>query len=72
MITIQDIEVLIECKRLVEKMLSEKKYVLEKLNDSGKCDERAMRSIEAQIVRMERALQGKSPIDFYDNLGKCI
>lgn len=65
---LKDIEVLIECKRLVETMLNEKKYVLDKLKESGKCD--AIRTVDAQIIRMERALQGKPPIDFYTKLGR--
>ena len=69
MITIQDMEILIECKRLVEKMLNEKRYILEKLNENGNYDERAMRKVEAQIVRMERALQGKPPVDFFEKFG---
>ena len=64
---IKDIEVLIECKRLVEKMLSEKKYILERLEESGRGDTRSTR---CQIVRMERALEGKPPVAFYDQFGR--
>jgi hypothetical protein len=67
---IKDIEVLIECKRLVQAMLREKKYTLDRLHENGKCDEKAIQCIEAQIFRMENALQGKPPISFYSKLGK--
>ena len=63
---IKDIEVLIECKRLVEKMLSEKKYILECLEESGKGDTQGARSIIVQIARMERALDGQPPVGFYE------
>ena len=69
---IQDIEVLIECKRLVEKLLAEKKYVLSKLEKSDKGDERSKKVVMAQILRMENALEGKPPIPFYEQLGKSI
>ena len=65
--TINEIEVLIECKRLVEKMLSEKRYILERLEESGKSD--GAKVAVAQIVRMERALRGLPPIEFYDKMG---
>ena len=55
---IKDIEVLIECKRLVEAMLREKKYILKQLNSNGK----DIRCVEKQIARMERALQGMPPV----------
>lgn len=67
---IKDIEVLIECKRLVEAFLSEKKYILERLDEEGRGDTDGARSVQAQIIRMERALQGKPPIDFYTRFGK--
>ena len=63
---IKDVEILIECKRLVETMLQEKKWILEKLNESGKDS----RSTASQIVRMERALNGERPIEFYEKLGR--
>ena len=59
---IKDIEVLIECKRLVEAMLREKKYILKQLDSSGKDG----RCVEKQIVRMERALQGMPPVSYSD------
>lgn len=67
---IKDIEVLIECKRLVEKMLSEKKYVLERLEKDGKGDTQGARSVLTQIVRMERALKGEPSIIFCDQSGR--
>ena len=70
MIDINEIEILIECKRLVEKMLSEKKYIMERLEEAGKGDTHGARCTFAQIVRMERALQGKPPVTFYDKLGR--
>lgn len=57
---IKDIEVLIECKRLVEKMLCEKKAILKSLERCGKDTDWTQR----QIVRLERALQGKPPVIF--------
>lgn len=68
MITIEDIEVLIECKRLVEKMLSEKRYILNKLEESGKID--GINVVNAQIARMERALKGLPPTGPYDKMGR--
>ena len=65
--TINEIEVLIECKRLVENMLSEKRYILERLEESGKSD--GVKVTVAQIARMERALRGLPPIGFYDKMG---
>lgn len=59
---IKDIEVLIECKRLVQAMLQEKKYILKQLNVNGK----DVRCVEKQIARMERALQGMPPVNYCD------
>jgi hypothetical protein len=67
---IKDIEILIECKRLVEKLLSEQKCILNYLNESGKGDKEGARCVQAKIFRMERALQGKPPVGFYDELGR--
>ena len=64
--TIQDMEVLIECKRLVENMLSENKYILNRLEESGKGDTQGARCVLAKIVRIENALQGKPPVKFYE------
>ena len=60
---IKDIEVLIECKRLVEAMLYEKEFLLSKLDENGK----ETHFIKKSIARMERALQGKPPAT-YSNL----
>lgn len=59
---IKDIEVLIECKRLVQAMLHEKKYILSRLNGNGK----DVHCVEKQVARMERALQGMPPINYCD------
>ena len=59
---IKDIEVLIECKRLVEAMLREKKYILKQLNGNGK----DVHCVKKQIARMERALQGMPPVSYSD------
>lgn len=67
--TIQEMEILIECKRLVERMLHEKRNIVKKLEESDKGDERARRVVMAQIARMERALAGQSPIPFYETHG---
>ena len=64
---IKDIEVLIECKRLVETMLHEKEWILERIDE----DEKGVyKSVQAQIVRMQRALNGERPIEFYEKLGR--
>ena len=60
---IKDIEVLIECKRLVEAMLLEKEVILSKLDGNGK----DVYYVKKSIARMERALQGKPPVS-YSNL----
>lgn len=57
-ITIQDIEILIQCKKLVEVLLKEKQWTLEYLQDKG--DDRVIPAIKKQIARMECALEGKS------------
>ena len=57
---IKDIEVLIECKRLVEAMLSEYKYILSRLDGSGK----DVRCVQEKICRLERALKGLPPLTF--------
>lgn len=62
---IKDIEILIECKRLVEKMLSESKYVLKRLEESGKGDTQGALCVLDKIARMERALKGKPPVELY-------
>lgn len=62
---IKDVEILIECKRLVESMLSEKKYILSRLDGSGK----DVKCVCAQIMRMERALKGLPPLTFEERFG---
>lgn len=70
MITIHEMEILIECKRLVESMLSEKKRILEYLDENGKGDSQGSRTVLAQITRMERALKGQPSSTFYDKFGR--
>ena len=55
---IKDIEVLIECKRLVETMLCEKRVMLKSMERCGKDHY----WVQRHIVRLERALEGKPPI----------
>ena len=52
---IKDIEILIECKRLVERLLRGEKYILEKLGERGE----DTKNVQAKIKMMERALEGK-------------
>lgn len=66
--TIQDIEVLIECKRLVEAMLREKKYILTKLDGNG----RDVRCVQESIYRMECALKGIPYVRTYNKIGKEV
>lgn len=68
--TIQDVEILIECKRLVEKMLSENKYIFQRLEENGQGDTQGARNILAKMIRMECALQGKPPVAFYNQRGR--
>ena len=68
--TIQDMEVLIECKRLVEKMLAENRCILRRLEENG--NTKGEKVIIAEIVRMERALKGLPPIEFYDKMGREV
>lgn len=65
-IDIKEIEILIECKRLVEKMLRANKYALGRMD---KCD-KGYTAVQAQIDRMERALEGKPPLTFEERFGK--
>ena len=65
---IKEMEILIECKRLVENLLREKKFILERLDRCGKDG----RVVQAQINRMERALEGKPPLTFEERFGKDI
>ena len=59
---IKDIEVLIECKRLVEVMLCENKAAVSRLEAIGK----DTGGLVKQIRRLERALQGMPPIKYYE------
>ena len=52
---IKDMEILIECKRLVERLLRGEKYILEKLKQRGE----NTKTVQAKIKMMERALEGK-------------
>lgn len=57
---IKEMEILIECKRLVERLLWEKKYILERMDKCGKdCS-----AVQKRIDMMERALEGKPPLTF--------
>ena len=53
--TMHDIEVLIECKRLVEKLYWEKKRLLSQMEGH----EKEAKIIHAQMLRFERALEGR-------------
>jgi hypothetical protein len=53
---IEEMEILIECKRLVEDMLGEKQTMAEYMEKCGK-DPSFM---ESEIERLQRALSGKS------------
>lgn len=52
-------EILINCKHLVEDLLEEKKLVLKRLEESGKVEH--MHMIQAQIDRFQRVLNGERP-----------
>lgn len=65
---IKEMEILIECKRLVEKMLWEKRSILERMDKCGKGCE----AVQAQIDRMERALEGKPPLTFKERFRKEV
>lgn len=65
-ISIKEIEILIECKRLVEKTLQARKFLLERMDESDK----GYKVVQAQIDRMERALEGKPPLTFEERFGK--
>ena len=56
--TIQDMTILIECKRLVETMLHEKRAMLKSMERCGKDPY----WVQNHIIRLERALEGKPPI----------
>ena len=50
-------EILINCKHLVEEVIEEKKYILRQLETRG--DLKQARKIQAQIDRYQRALNGE-------------
>lgn len=52
-------EILINCKYLVEDLLEEKKLILKRLEKSGKVEHIPM--IQAQIDRFQRVLDGERP-----------
>ena len=51
----KDIEILVECKRLVERLLRGEYYILEKLEQANK----DTKIVRGKIQMMERALEGK-------------
>ena len=53
--TFEDMEILIECKRLVEKLYWEKKRLLSQMEGH----EKEARIVHAQMLRFERALEGR-------------
>lgn len=63
---IKEMEILIECKRLVERLLLEKRYVLERMDKCGKNYE----VVQKRIDMLERALEGKPPLTFEERFGK--
>ena len=65
-ISIQEMEILIECKRLVERMLWEKKFLLDRMDKGDK----GYKVVQAHIDRLERALEGKPPLTFEERFGK--
>ena len=63
---IKEMEILIECKRLVERLLCENKYILERVDKCGKnCS-----VVQKRIDMLERALEGKPPLTFAERFGK--
>ena len=54
---IEEMQILVDCKRLAEKMLEEKKQAIEYASKCGKIG--AVLSLEKDIDRLEAALQGK-------------
>ena len=63
---IKEMEILIECKRLVERLLWEQRYMLERMDKCGKdCS-----IIQQRIDMFERALEGKPPLTFLERFGK--
>ena len=54
---IEEMQILVDCKRLVECMLTEKRHLMKRLHDSGKED--SCKYMQKEIDRLEAALQGK-------------
>jgi hypothetical protein len=52
-------EILINCKHLVEDLLAEKKRLLKHLETSGKLKQAQI--VQAQIDRLQRVLNGERP-----------
>ena len=57
---IEEMQILVDCKRLVEKMLEEKKYIIEKLHEDGRGEHD--KYLRKEIARLEAALNGKGVI----------
>ena len=55
---IEEMEILIECKRLVEDMLDEKRFMAERMDRCGKDPSHLKKEIE----RLQRALSGKRSV----------
>lgn len=63
---ITEMEVLVECKRLVEDMLYEYRQIAERLDRCGK----PTNNVDRIIYRLERALEGKSPTPWLEHKEK--
>lgn len=63
--TMKDIEILIECKRLVERLYWEKKRLLSQMEGH----EKEAKIVHAQMLRFERALEGR-PDGYHINIEK--
>jgi hypothetical protein len=59
-ISIKDIEILVQCKKLVERMLKEKQCTLNYIEEKESDNDAAIRVVRSHIDRMERALRGES------------
>lgn len=54
---IEEMQILVDCKRLVETILEEKKYIIERLHKDGIGE--YDKYLQQEINRLEAALQGK-------------